>query len=123
MSGDDSILAHQTGHPIPAASVAAFLQLRMDSGTAIGLATLTVNRFDLKQQASILLAPWAFGTFQSGIEPTTTHFQSPTHQTDCKCSPVSPYEIVFHCGSSENMATAFFNMSRSMRRRLFSRLN
>ena len=34
-----------------------------------------------------------------------------------------PYENIFHCGSSENVATAFFNISCPIRRRLFSRLN
>jgi hypothetical protein len=38
-------------------------------------------------------------------------------------SSVVTYETIFHCGSSENMTAAFFNISCAMRRRLFSRLN
>jgi hypothetical protein len=94
--GNDSMLANQTGHPASTASVATFVQLCMNSGTSIRFSILTVNSFDLHQQSPIPLASWAFGTFQPGIEPTTTHFQSSTHQTNWKCSPVSPYEITFH---------------------------
>jgi hypothetical protein len=38
-------------------------------------------------------------------------------------SSVITYETIFYCGSSENMATIFFNISCSMRRRVFSSLN
>ena len=84
---------------------------------------LLFNSFDLCPVISGISTTWAFRMFQPGIEPTTTHSQSPTHQINWKCSSVIPYENVLHCGSFEKMATAFFNISRSIRRRLFSRLS
>ena len=56
----------------------------MDSGTAIGLATPAMNSFDLHQQPAVILASWAFGTFQPDIELTTTHSQSLLHRWEKK---------------------------------------
>jgi hypothetical protein len=44
---DDSMLAHQTSYPISTTGMTRFIQFRMDSRTAIGLATSPMNSFDL----------------------------------------------------------------------------
>jgi len=50
------MLAHQTGYPVSTTGMTAFIQLGMDSRTAIGRATPLMNSFDLHQQPAVLLA-------------------------------------------------------------------
>ena len=54
--GDNPMLAHQTGYPVSTTGMTAFIQLGMDSRTAIGRATPLMNSFDLHQQPAVLLA-------------------------------------------------------------------
>jgi hypothetical protein len=119
--GNDSMLAHQTGHTVSTAGITVAIQLSMNAGTAVCFSALLMGHFDFHQQAPVLLTAEALTTVQPGIEPASAHFQCPAHQTHWKRFPMVPYERISHRESFEKIAAAFFNISRSMRRTSFSR--
>ena len=121
--GCDPILTHQTGDTMFATEITVFIQFFMDSRTSIVFTTLLMNHFNLHQQPTVLLLTRVLRVIQLGIEPTSTNSLSLTLQTHWVCFSMVSYENIFHRGSSEKMATAFFNMSRFIRRRSFSRFN
>ena len=65
------MLAHQTGYPVSTTGMTAFIQLGMDSRTAIGRATPLMNSFDFHQQPGGSLG---YVGFQDGSARHRTHY-------------------------------------------------
>ena len=69
--GDNPMLAHQTGYPVSTTGMTAFIQLGMDSRTAIGRATPLMNSFDFPSITAGF--PGCVG-FQDGSARHRTHY-------------------------------------------------
>ena len=80
------------------------------------------NGFDANSQALVINSSLALRPVAPVVIAATRHRKSMAHLLNTPESAVLVYEFEYLFGSSEKMATAFFRMSRSCRRRSFSRL-
>src|SRR3712207_948736 len=121
--GPDVVLAHQPSHTVASDPVAFGLQAGVHAWAAVGLPTLAMDRLDLRDQGLILGRPGALRPPQPVVEAAGRGIQNPAHWAHRKVFAMIFDELEFHFGISEKMATAFFKMSRSIRKRSFSRFS
>jgi len=118
--GAQSNLAHQPGHPLVAALDPIFSQFDLNTDAAVGLAAFLMNDFNLLGQALIGHLARADRAFAPGLVATARNPPHPPHQRDLKFLTVISHELIFHRWLRLKMAKAFFKISRSCRRTLFS---
>src|ERR1019366_8916785 len=96
-------------------------QGRIDPGRAIPAAMRGMNPPDLGQQDAIGNLARAFGPATPGIIPRRRDSHYIAHDANREHFALIRDEAEFHLGASEKMRSVFFKISRSMRRRSFSR--
>src|SRR3979411_2503857 len=117
----DAVLAHHPLDPLAADGLALGTQLGMNTRCPISAAVLRMNPPDIDQQLAIGDLAQALWLRTPIVEAGRRHAQRIAHDAHRPDIPVVLDQAEPHLGGSEKMATAFFKMSRSMRRRSFSR--
>jgi hypothetical protein len=80
------------------------------------------NGLDMNTKTPVLYCSLAFGPIAPAAIFTMRHRKDPTHLGNIPESAVLLYEFEYLFGSSEKIATAFFKISCSRRRRSFFKL-
>src|ERR1700704_6838683 len=93
----------------------------MNPRCPISAAVLRMNPPDIDQQLAIGDLAQALWLRMPSVEAGRRHAQRIAHDAHRPDIPVVLDQAEPHLGGSEKMATAFFKMSRSIRRRSFSR--
>jgi len=115
--------SHQSRYPVPAATISLATQGMKNPRTAIGLFALLKDFLYRCGQLLIFTRPDRLTALSPCIIPTPSNPHYFAHLLDRILPVVLGYESVYRSGSAEKMATAFFKMSRSRRRRSFSFCN
>src|SRR5215469_3691571 len=118
--GGDTVLTHELGHGVDAATLAACSQFHMDARAAVALFHLLVDGLDLLGQSLAALLLGTGGAIAPGVVAAAGHLQHLAHQPHRPLTAVRVDEAVLHSDSLAKKAVAFFKMSRSIWRRLFS---
>src|SRR5262249_14992903 len=118
--GRDPVLLHQLGHGVDAAALAPSDQLGVDAGAAVTGLDLGVDRPDFHEQSVAALLPGAGGTAAPGVVAGGGNPERFAEQAHGPPLPVLLDEAEGHSASLAKNAAAFFKMSRSAWRRLFS---
>src|SRR5690606_12046998 len=116
--------AHQTSDALAAHAHALGLQLGVDPGSAVGAAALLMNRRDLLLECRIRLGAGRKLTLPPSVVAALRDAQHAAHPGDGELGLVRRYELEDsgrELLSRANQAAAFFRMSFSWRRILFSR--
>jgi hypothetical protein len=108
--------AAATAHLIPPGA-----QGRVNPGRAIAAAMCHMDPPDLSQQGEIGHLAQTFRPATPGIIPRRRDAQHIAHDPNRERLALVRDEAEFHLGASEKMRSVFFGISRSMRRRSFSR--
>ena len=85
----------------------------MNADSAISVATIGMNEFDLLCQYSSRDDSVGFRPFLRGVIPAFTDFKRLTHDLEIELVSVIVDELEFQRVSLAKKATAFFKMSRS----------
>src|SRR5450631_1618745 len=117
----DTVMAHEPRDPATARRVPQAAQGRMDSRSAIAPAMGQMEAPDLGEQGAIGRLARAFWPAAPGIKPRRRDAHHVAQDTNRECLALIFDDAEFHFGSSEKMRSVFFRISRSMRRRSFSR--
>src|SRR5437588_5395305 len=96
-------------------------QFGVDAWRSVSFPVLRMNPLDFDQQLAVGDPARALRPRSPRVEARWRHAQRITHNPHRPDTPVILDQAEPHLGSSEKMATAFFKMSRSIRRRSFSR--
>ena len=97
------------------------IECMIDAWTAIDFVVLIVHDLDLLVQFSVRHLPLAGRSFAPSVITTGRHTQHSAHNGNWVLFPVGLDVLESHRLGCEKMATAFFSMSLSWRRTLFSR--
>jgi hypothetical protein len=117
----DTVMAHEPLNPATARRVPQAAQGRMDSWPAIAPAMGQMEAPDLGEQSTIGRLARTFGPAAPSIIPCRRDAHDIAQDTNRERLALIFDDAEFHFGSSEKMRSVFFRISRSMRRRSFSR--
>lgn len=115
------VFPHQARYPLAAQAKALAPQCHVNPGGAIDLPVFQKDRPNLPQQQLISLAPKARSSFLPGVVTGPRHPQNFAHRLYSEFSFVSPDEPETIEASFAKKIRLFFKISRSSRKRLFSR--
>ena len=122
----NSRFPHQSAHTLRARPFPSSSQFGMQTRSTVNSPVLVPDLHDLFPKRLVLASPVRGRTLQPGVVPTGGETQHAAHHPNRKLGPVRLYELESFPGieslSRANQAAAFFRMSRSIRRRLISRL-
>src|SRR5271157_1571493 len=114
-------MTHEPFNAATACRVPQAAQGRMDPGYAISATMGQMDSPDLGQQGAIGRFARAFGPAAPSIIARRRDAHHIAHDANRKRLALVLDETEFHFGASEKMRKVFFKISRSMRRRSFSR--
>ena len=119
--------AHQSGDPLAAHSAASIDEIGVDAGSTIGASRNAMNLADAIEQRPIALGAGRRRPDLPRVAPAGGDPRQPAHRGDGIHGPVGSHELENPDGiepvSRTNQAAAFASISRSWRRRRFSRLS
>jgi hypothetical protein len=87
---NDFMLAHQTSYPIPATNMTVFIQLRMDSRTAMSFVTSAMNSFDFYQYEDI------YSLVSTGVTPHPQDLNALSLEMDLPSSTIKRNTSTFY---------------------------
>ena len=119
--GAQVVKAHQACDALFTARYARFVEFLIDARTALGLIAFLIGCLDLLGERLILLLSHTLAAFLPGIEAASTDLHCPAERGEGELLLVFFDELVSHCGRTMKIPTAFFRISFSSLRRLFSR--
>jgi hypothetical protein len=117
----DTVMAHEPRDPATARRVSQAAQGRMDSRPAIAPAMCQMEAPDLGEQGAIGRLARAFWPAAPGIKSRRRDAHHVAQDANRERLALILDDAEFHFGGSEKMRSVFFKISRSMRRRSFSR--
>src|SRR5689334_7590892 len=120
-AGAQALRLHQPGDALAPDALTAIAQLRVHSRTAVPAPTLRMNRCDLHRQPLIALRPRGRRPLLPGIAARPGDPEHLAQRGYGEAGLLRRDEAELHSLSLAKKAVAFFRMSRSIRRRLFSR--
>ena len=98
--GPDTGFSHDTRYSISAAGFAFILEFCMDAGCTIDFTVVLEKNANLRFQASVLFAPWAFWSLAPHVKTTWRYVEDCTHPAYFEHPPVILDELVSHFWSS-----------------------
>ena len=113
--------SHSLRHTILTHFPAPIFKLLGNLGAAVPSLVMIIDFSDLRIQFPVIDLPSARPPPQPSIIPATRHLKDSAHLHYTPIRAVLAYEPEYRCGSFEKMASAFFKISRSLRRRSHSR--
>ena len=114
-------IAHQARHSVARDSLAIHKQLAVNAPHTIDSACCVVDTSDLVDESSVVDLALARTSARPGVVAAHRHFQHTASVLHVELFRVVPKEAVSHWDCLAKNAVAFFSMSRSSRRTLFSR--
>ena len=119
----DAFATHQMLHSLSTDLPACFHQVQVHSRTPVGFTACRVKTSDLRREPGILLSSLRGFTATPSVVAGTRNLENSTRDSDRPDRLLRVDELVPHEFSLAKKAVAFFSISRSSRRRLFSRRN
>ena len=116
-----AMMTHEALDAAAACRVPQVAQGRVDSRRAIAAAMGQMKAPDLGEQGAIGCLAWAFGPTAPGIIPRRRDAHHVAQDANRERLALILDDAEFHFGGSEKMRSVFFKISRSMRKRSFSR--
>ena len=117
----DARLLHQTSCLVPSHRTALGLERLGHAPTPITLPRLCMNRSHTSQQGHlVMIPPWGSLSPGIGLKAATTDVQHLIQHRNRPCLLVRHDEGISHVDSLAKKSRAFFKISRSIRKRLFS---
>ena len=117
----DAFATHQMLHSLSTDLPACFHQVQVNSRTPVGFTACRVKPSDLRREPGILLSSLRGFTATPSVVAGTRNLENSTRDSDRPDRLLRVDELVPHEFSLAKKAVAFFSISRSSRRRLFSR--